>query len=132
MEDYKEKYKDVLKREKEEVVRATQLWECGDITREQLEYIFPELQESEDEKVRKQLLDFVHRNALASYSDRDKWVAWLEKQRKPKWTNEDELTKDDILYVMTQLRDTSFYKEDDTVRCQKCIIWLKSVKERLQ
>lgn len=38
----------------------------------------PEL-ESEDEKVRKQLLDFVHRNALASYSDRDKWVAWLEK-----------------------------------------------------
>ena len=34
----------------------------------------------EDEKVRKQLLDFVHRNALASYSDRDKWVAWLEKQ----------------------------------------------------
>lgn len=31
---------------KEEVVRATQLWECGDITREQLEYIFPQLAES--------------------------------------------------------------------------------------
>lgn len=31
------------KKHKEEVVRATQLWKCGDITRENLEYIFPEL-----------------------------------------------------------------------------------------
>lgn len=30
---------------KEEIDRATQLWECGDITRENLEYIFPELSE---------------------------------------------------------------------------------------
>lgn len=36
---------------KEEIIRATQLWERGDITRENLEYIFPELREDEDEKI---------------------------------------------------------------------------------
>ena len=45
MDTYEKKYK-------EEIVRATQLWECGDITRENLEYIFPELKESEDERIK--------------------------------------------------------------------------------
>lgn len=39
----------------------------------------PELGESEDEQTRKQLLDLVHRYTLAPYSDRHRWVAYLEK-----------------------------------------------------
>ena len=85
--DYKKKYK-------EEVVRATQLWECGDITRENLEYIFPELKEikeSEDEKIRKALIDYfddankADENPLQSYGiHTDKAIAWLEKRGEQK------------------------------------------------
>ena len=76
--DYKKKYK-------EEVVRATQLWECGDITRENLEYIFPELKESEDEKNEKVRIGLIKAFNTVGKSE---WgglnvqdiLAWLEKQ----------------------------------------------------
>lgn len=79
MEDYEKKHK-------EEVERATQLWEGGDITREQLEYIFPELKESEDEEIRKGLI-----KAFGSIGKKE-WgrvnvknaIAWLEKQSEQK------------------------------------------------
>lgn len=70
------------KKHKEEVVRATQLWECGDITRENLEYIFPELAESEEERIRKEIIDFIY-DKTDTYELREKsnsWLAWLEKQ----------------------------------------------------
>ena len=51
MEDYKKKYE-------EAVVRGSQLWESDTITRESYEYIFPELKESEDGRIRKVLVDF--------------------------------------------------------------------------
>ena len=71
--DYKNKHK-------EEIIRATQLWECGDITRENLEYIFPELAESDDEKIRKELIKFVKVNI----PDEERYIAWLEKQGEQK------------------------------------------------
>ena len=78
------------KKHKEEVIRATQLWECGDITRENLEYIFPELkEESEDEKV-KRILHSISSKMSSHLRDIfteeefqcfDTWSnAWLEKQ----------------------------------------------------
>jgi hypothetical protein len=72
------------KKHKEEVVRATQLWECGDITRENLEYIFPELAESEDERIRKALIEYFTTSDNNSYYtvcgvDTKKILAWLEK-----------------------------------------------------
>jgi hypothetical protein len=75
------------KKYKEEVVRATQLWECGDITRENLEYIFPELAESEDEKIRKWIIDDIRYNMNNEPLNNSEYkkeaenaIAWLEKQ----------------------------------------------------
>ena len=34
-------------------INGSRLWECGEITRENYEYMFPEIEESEDEKIRK-------------------------------------------------------------------------------
>ncbi len=73
--DYEKKYK-------EEVVRATQLWECGDITRENLEYIFPELAESEDERIRKEIIQYIKDLNKSGYLYDEEWIAWLEKQGK--------------------------------------------------
>ena len=79
------------KKHKEEVVRATQLWECGDITRENLEYIFPELKESEEERIRTGLINgFKECLKKSNYPKNTQkyWhnikiediLAWLEKQ----------------------------------------------------
>ena len=49
------------------------------------EYIFPELAESEDEKVRKEIIDFLKlpHPQFVGKRDHEKWIAWLEKQGEP-------------------------------------------------
>ena len=84
--DYEKKYKDALERA-EEIIRYYKEHNRGDETSiEDLEQIFPELKESEDEKIRKRLLtDF-------SVIGKEKWgglkvkdiCAWLEKQGEQK------------------------------------------------
>lgn len=68
---------------KEEVERATQLWECGDITREQLEYIFPELKESEEDRIRKEITELIMKPTWQTekeFNRRKELAVWLEKQ----------------------------------------------------
>lgn len=76
-------------------------------SREELEYVFPELAESEDERIRKELIEYIkdQQSSFISAPDcRDKyeeeennkynsWIAWLEKQGEQKpaeWHREDE------------------------------------------
>ena len=73
--DYEEKYKKALE-------KAKRLYEEGTIT-ESLCHIFPELAESEDEKIRKALITHC-RNIRCVTEERAedivKWIVWLEKQ----------------------------------------------------
>jgi len=45
--------------------------------KEDLEGIFPELKESEDERIRKEIIDFVKSRG----GFKGDWIAWLEKQK---------------------------------------------------
>jgi len=48
-----------------------------------LERLFPQLIESEDEKIRKEIIEYLkskYENPNAIRFDYDKWIAWLEKQ----------------------------------------------------
>jgi len=45
-----------------------------------LETIIPEIKESEDEKIRKEIIEFVDINTLSVDERHDRWIAWLEKQ----------------------------------------------------
>ena len=79
--DYEKAYKEALG-------RAKKLYDQGTIT-ESLSYCFPELKESEDELTRKDLLEYVKH--CVCYRDvckeeKDKWIAWLEKQGQSKPT----------------------------------------------
>ena len=68
------------------------------ITGANYEYIFPELQESEDERIRKVLIDYFNRykeqekHGIKTFNGipTDDILAWLEKQGepKPKWSEE--------------------------------------------
>ena len=59
-----------------------------------LEYLFPELKESEDERIRKELIAFLKENYETGRADEtwslngiERWIAWLKKQGEQKSTN---------------------------------------------
>ena len=98
------------------------------------EYIFPELKESEDERIRKELhiyLDWL--DGRKDYAPRGKYtiremIAWLEKQAlKSECGKEDEHRVEDIIYFL----DTAKKHYASIVELDACINWLKSIKERL-
>ena len=66
MKNYEQKYKDAMARL--ELVTRTGL--KLDPT-----YIFPELAESEDEKIRKEILDYIDKSTGCK-----RWVDWLKKR----------------------------------------------------
>lgn len=63
-----------------------------DTVSQMMEHIFPELKESEDEKIRKALLEHIQ-FCTESIPDRDKFIAWLEKQGTPAKLSEEEQNK---------------------------------------
>ena len=74
----------------EALIKGSRLWECGEITRENYEYIFPELKESEDEKMIRIIEDAICTNE-AQQLVRTKYglelsnlADWLEKQHEKK------------------------------------------------
>lgn len=91
----------------EAVINGSRLWECGDITRENYEYIFPELKESEDENIRKELITYLYNelNNIAQLTPRtnvfERWLVWLEKQvevKSSKWKEGDVVMSDASVY----------------------------------
>ena len=126
---------DYEKKHKEEIDRATQLWECGDITRENLEYIFPELKENKDEKTRESLKSLVLNTTkecttIFGISQKD-MLAWIEKQgeQKSAWSEEDETALQDALWCIEQARKQA-KDENDMGNIWYAEKWLKSLKDR--
>ena len=78
MEDYKTLYEQRIERAKEEIKK------CGDNKGRirMIENIFPELKESEDERIRKELIQYLknYPNLPNGHYCRDDFFAWLEKQ----------------------------------------------------
>lgn len=72
--DYEKRYKEALERARELYSQHWVEWSDKDI-----ENIFPELKESEDEKVRKEIIEYIK---IGTY--REDWIAWLEKQGEKK------------------------------------------------
>lgn len=100
--DYEKKYHEVLE-------RAQQALKDGTITNSAIAYIqdiFPELkEESEDERIRKYLTDYVKRAGVGhslfdSVNTRENILSWLEKQDKQK-------SLDDIAKEITKNKETA-------------------------
>ena len=72
------------KRYDEAIIRGSQLWEIDSITRGDYEYIFPELAESDDERIRQFFIHEVEGTSeeIMSYRgmNKESVLAWLEKQ----------------------------------------------------
>lgn len=96
-------------------------------TKEEAERYFPELVESEDERVRKELITHCRNTRCVTEEGAEriaKWIAWLERQ--PKWSEEDEKCIDNCCLLIGAADDCyeKTFKDD-------CIHYLQSLKERI-
>ena len=62
-----------------EIAKAWCKLDNNDLSNEDLETLFPELKESEDERIRKEIINYIKTGTY--HKD---WIAWLEKQGKQK------------------------------------------------
>ena len=82
MDTYEKKYKEAINKA-EEIIRYYKERNRDEAAIEDLKEIFPELKESEDEKIRKELIDFV-KSRLAGFPECKRFTNWLEKQGEQK------------------------------------------------
>lgn len=83
-----------------------------------LETLIPELAESEDERIKKELIEFVDINTLSVEERHYRWIDWLEKQ-KYAWSEEDENMREKLLFLMKE--------ENSRESWGGCYEWLKSI-----
>ena len=99
MDDYKEKYKQAVKKIKDLFNEGEQKGFTIITYRKDFEKIFPELKESEDERIRKAILELVRQSSeVLDRQNQNNMIAWLEKQGEQKPTewkqeNREELTE---------------------------------------
>ena len=125
--NYEKKYKEALE-------RARKLYEQGTIT-ESLSHVFPELKESEDERIRKHLIGVVELYyGNTDEQEKKDCLDWLEKQcgQKPAELPKGEDYGIDGLYaaidiLQKTLGEVDGYQSDDGILAHKCAI--SAVKE---
>lgn len=86
---------------------------------------------NEDERTRAELIEFVNANTLSIDERHSRWIAYLEKQGKQEWTEEDELIRKSLLNEFIHLQSKGCNKFAG-LENEDIITWLKSIKERMQ
>ena len=93
----------------------------------EIELLIPELRESEDEKIRKEITEFLKRasggflDATTHCKTFGKWLTWLEKQGEQKsWSEEDEKLLNSAISLVYEVGDINLHS------------WLKSIKDRVR
>lgn len=111
--DYEKKYKEALEKAKKYDV-------SGKVDPVFLSDIFPELVESEDESIRKELIDFVC-SRLAGFELGNRFVTWIKKQKPVEWSEEDVRKLNIAIYSL--LRPSEAYTKSER---EQVVCWLKS------
>ena len=112
-----------------------------DDEKKELREIESEIAESEDERIRIEIIDFLCKEKIflqeahLSVENSPKYrfvmdaIAWLEKQgEKPKWTDKDASKVKEIVYFL----DTAKAHYASTTALDDCIEWLKLLKQRME
>jgi len=123
--DYEKKYKEALE-------RAKGMWEQG-MMPERIEYIFPELKESEDERIRKEIIFFFEQEipqcSIEEHKEyMRKWISWLEKQGEKAnihQDTEDDLRRQSTIQVLEYARSLDAYNQYGKESINKDIAWLE-------
>ena len=133
--DYKKLYEEALERAKRWASQPT-VWSSDDICQK----VFPELIESEDEKIRKSLIKglsamrdiYKHQTFSDDAININDAIAWLEKQGEKSivWSEEDEHYKNGLIGLVEDSK-AGLPINLRGKAADKCIYWLKSLKDRI-
>lgn len=138
METYEKRFKEVLAKAQEAITYlpdpALKTW---------LESVFPELKEDEDERTRKEIIEFLDniwhlgKNANLEKWDKcdcSKWICWLEKQEKAGWSEKDIKMIDSIIEEVRPCGECPDYPTDDDreyyYEGQDRVDWLERLKNK--
>lgn len=137
--DYKEKYEQALSKARQFSEHPLQEDSAGIV-----EYIFPELKESEDERIRKELITWLQ-NIEGQVLPIDRYnaaLSWIEKQGEQKpaeWSEEDDGFLNLLFAIFTNEHPNGVFSTDNItvfkgncVTSNRIIAWLKSIKNRVQ
>ena len=117
--DYEKKYQEALERARQFSEHPLQE-DSSNI----VEYIFPELKESEDEKIRKEMIAYMKQPKDGELFPKA-WISYLEKQGEQKpveWSEDDEGWLNDTISFLEEIKGT--YEQN----AQDCINWLKTLR----
>lgn len=132
--NYEQKYKEALEKARQFSERPLE-----EDSSSIVEYIFPELKESEDERIRKAVIEMIHDTpnieCEENYNVRKEDVlAWLEKQgeKKPiEWKDSDEKY---LFWALSSIQKDIAASEINGVNTKDlndCVKWLYSLKQRI-
>ena len=102
--------------------------------KDMLEQIFPDIEESEDKKIKEEIVNYFQcqsRDEPCRKHIHDKWIAWLEKQgeQKTAWSEEDEeMCQETIDWFEKKCFPYALENENPA---RESIKWLKSLKNRV-
>ena len=145
----------------DEAIKRAREWynnpNSSSIGKSYLYAVFPELAESEDEKIRKEMISFFngfYDNVNVKSVDVEPWIAYLEKQGEQKpvdvrttgywhvedtdqkpaeWNKNDEVLLDETLHFIREFQQSDrCIDEGDMQNSVTCENWLKSLKDRVQ
>lgn len=147
--NYEKKYFDALER-----ASKLRVQNPFDTVSQMMEHVFPDLKESEDERIRKGLIKAVSRTfegnkLFGTDVTREEALAWLEKQGKqksqrmisaeakeamydkPAWSEEDEDVINHLLAICNGAKKLIQFKSCSRKDITKCQDWLTSLKQRI-
>lgn len=95
---------------------------------EDIENFFPELKESEDDSIRKNIIRVLKGEiSFTSEKENEKYIAWLEKQcKKSVWTDNDRIMAFTLLRDVTQMTHLSNEGKNERLK------WLNTLEDRLK
>ena len=108
--NYEKKYKEALEKARKTLEKSS----AKDVAKLVVEYFFPELKESEDEKIRKGIIELVKQSSeILDKKNQEQMLDWLEKQgvKTSKWTEADKTIMEDIIGYYQSERDITTDEE---------------------
>lgn len=130
--DYEKKYKEALANARQEYTTTE------NVERKQwLEELFPELAESEDEKIRRNIIAALKGEGYYDCDLTNECIAWVEKQgeQNPTWSDEDEKMSENILSHLreyyVQKKGYPYVADLNSPEMEE-FRWLKSLKDRMK
>ena len=130
--DYEKAYKEALERARRKRDFFKSTFPKYDYDKE-IEDIFPELSESEDEKTRKEMIEtfkgaYEGNGVPIPFNRFPIWIAWLEKQKPVEWSEKDSNNLKETIYFIKEFQKSNRCKnENDMQNSVTCEKWLESI-----